>query len=266
MGLGKTVICLAVILATKHHLPKIPAVYQPPSPVRRSVGTLADMAASTLGRYSIPAKAYLEQSEANGAGHMTNPKDALHRNMPFYEIPPDLPRMNRSTRIPPPRQLLLSSATIIVVPRNLLHQWQSEIYKHVLPDGLKILVVDSVHKRGSKTKLPPTEGSMDIRSELPPPTKLMKFDIVLFTRNRFEQEMGGQDNIGECDCPYVGVTRIRDCNCTDSNKAYESPLRKLHWLRIIIDEGHSFSSSVSKAVLVAKQIQVERRWVVSGSK
>ncbi|KAF1944276.1 hypothetical protein EJ02DRAFT_372068 [Clathrospora elynae] len=274
MGLGKTVICLAVILTTKHHSPQIPAAYHPPPPVRGHVGTLADMAASTIGRYSIPARAYIEQSEANEAGDMTNLKDALDRNIPFYEIPHELPRMNRNTRLPPPRQLVISSATIIVVPRNLLHQWQSEIQKHVLKGGLKILVVDSVPKRGKKT-VPHADDTMEFRSELPASTELMKFDVILFTRNRFELEIqDGQDDLGrravtglkrECNCPYNGATRIPDCNCVDSEKVYESPLKKIHWLRIIIDEGHSFSSSVSNAVLVAKQIQAERRWVVSGT-
>ncbi|KAF1834546.1 hypothetical protein BDW02DRAFT_328933 [Decorospora gaudefroyi] len=275
MGLGKTVICLALILATKNHLPQIPPAYQPPPPVRNSVAALVDMAASILGRYSIPARNFLEQSEMNGAGDMTKFRDALDRNMPFYEIPPDLPRMSRNTRIPPPRQLVLSSATIIVVPRNLLHQWQSEIQKHVLQGGLKILVVDSVPKRSSKPKISAYDNTTEIRSELPAPTELMKFDVVLFTRNRFEQEIqDGQDDVGRravsgvkrvCNCPYIGATRIPDCNCIDSDKVYESPLKKIHWLRIIIDEGHSFSSSMSNAVLVAKQIQAERRWVVSGT-
>jgi hypothetical protein len=277
MGLGKTVICLAVILATKNHLPKIPAAYQPPPPVRPRVGTLVDMAASILGRRSVPVNTWIQQTEEDEKVDLTVFKDYLDRNLAFYEIPADLPRMNRNTRIPPPRQLVLSSATIIVVPRNLLHQWQSEIHKHVFEGGLKVLVMDSMPKRGSKIRATPyADETMEFRSELPAPTDLMNFDLVLFTRNRFEQEtQDGQDDLGRraasgvdrvCDCPYIGATRIPDCNCVNSDKIYESPLKKIHWLRIIIDEGHSFSSSVSNAVLVAKQIQAERRWVVSGSK
>ncbi|CAO2651012.1 Nn.00g093090.m01.CDS01 [Neocucurbitaria sp. VM-36] len=276
MGLGKTIICLAVILATKGHYPQIPATYQPASPIRKHVGTLKEMAASIIGRRSIPAKVFLEQSEANTESDLTYLKNALDRNMPFYEIPPELPRMNRTTRIPPPRQLVICSSTIIVVPRNLLNQWQSEIRKHVLTGGLRILIVDSIPKRGSKAKAILFENdTMEFNSELPTPTELMKFDVILFTRNRFEQEIqDGADDQGRraaagvtrtCNCPYIGATRIPDCNCVDSQRVYESPLKKLHWLRIIIDEGHSFSSSVSNAVLVAKQIQAERRWVVSGT-
>ncbi|XP_014552601.1 hypothetical protein COCVIDRAFT_41240 [Bipolaris victoriae FI3] len=276
MGLGKTVICLAVILASKYHLPKIPAAYRPPPPVRHRIGKLSDIAASILGRYSVPARSFLEQSETNGAGDMTKYRNALDRNIPFYEIPAELSRINRNTRIPPPRQLIISSGTIVVVPRNLLHQWQSEIKKHVLQGGLKVLVLDTVTKRGSKLQSNLyDDDNMQFQSELPVPTELMKFDVLLFTRNRFEQEIqDGQDDQGRravrgvtqaCKCPYIGASRISNCNCVDYDKFYESPLKKIHWLRIIIDEGHSFSSSLSNAVLVAKQIEAERRWVVSGT-
>jgi hypothetical protein len=277
MGLGKTLISLAVILTTKGHYPQTPAAYLPPHPVRDGVGSLANMAAAAIGRRSIPARAVIEQAESEEGANYVHLKDALDRNLSFYEIPPDLPRMNRNTRIPPARQLVLCSGTIIVVPRNLLHQWQSEIQKHVLEGSLKVLVVESASGRSGKAQRSQQDtATMSFVHELPAPTELMRFDVVLFTRPRFEQEiLDGADEQGRratagvtrvCNCPYIGATRIPDCNCVKSGAVYESPLQKLHWLRIIIDEGHSFSSSVSNAVLVAKQIQAERRWVVSGSK
>jgi hypothetical protein len=276
MGLGKTLCCLAVVLTTWGQSPQIPAPYLPSPPVRNRVGRLSDMAASILGRRSIPAKAMIEEIEmAQGIDHALS-KDALDRNPPFYEIPHVPIRLNRTTEIPPPRQLVLCPGTIIVVPKNLLHQWQSEIRKHVLPGGLNILVVDTVPSRSKVKFMQQEDDAMTFVSELPSPTELMRYDVVLFTRPRFEKEIeDGTDDIGRrvptgvvraCNCPYIGSTRIPDCNCVGATNVYESPLRKLHWLRIIIDEGHSFSSSISNAVLVAKQIHAERRWIVSGSK
>ncbi|KAF2277658.1 uncharacterized protein EI97DRAFT_466475 [Westerdykella ornata] len=272
MGLGKTIISLAVILATKGHMPLIPPAYQPAPPVRKRVGSLAQMAASNIGRKAVPGKAFLENLEAAEGIDLSRCKQALAENMPYYEIPPEIPRMNRTTRIPPPRQLVMCSTTIIVVPRNLLHQWQSEIQKHVVPGSLKVLVMDSASRRDSKSGRMEIEG-IDVLNSLPPPTELMKYDIIIFTRNRFEQEIqDGQDEKGRrfaagvprhCECAYIGATRLRDCNCL--TEVYESPLKKLHFLRIIIDEGHNFSSGTSNAVLVAKQIKAERRWVVSGT-
>jgi SNF2 family DNA or RNA helicase len=172
----------------------------------------------------------------------------------------------------------MCASTIVVVPKNLLHQWQSEIRKHVAKGALKVLVMDTEPRRGSKsksskTKMEITEDIMDLRSEIPAPTELMAYDIVLFTKSRFEQEI--QDGADEkdrripagaplsCNCPYIGATRTPDCTCL--TKVYESPLKRVHWLRIIIDEGHSLSSGMSNAARVARQLKAERRWVVSGT-
>jgi hypothetical protein len=233
------------------------------------------MAACVPGRHAIPGKVCLEEMAELADVNLPRLKAVLDDNVPFYEIPPDLPRMNRTTRIPPARQYVICSGTILVVPKNLLHQWQSEIRKHLLPQALRILVVDTLSKRSKAKTIPAEQAGFDFTNELPAPTELMRYDVVLFTRNRFEQEIqDGADSQGRrnaagvsraCICPYIGATRIPDCNCFGSGIVYESPLLKLHWLRIIIDEGHNFSSASSNAVLVAKQIQAERRWVVSGT-
>ena len=50
------------------------------------------------------------------------------------------------------------------------------------------------------------------------------------------------------------------------DEIYHTPLKELHFLRIIIDEGHEFSSSSSNAVRVATTlVTAERRWIVSGT-
>jgi len=275
MGLGKTIICLAVILATKGHMPHIPPAYQTPPKIRDRVGSLADMAASIIGRNAIPGRALLEHFEASEGIDLGKLKLALERNIACYEIPAEIPRMNRNTTVPPPRPLVMCHGTIIVVPRNLLHQWQNEIRKHVRKGSLKILVMDSAPRRAPKTKaLQIDEEEMELKSELPSATDLLKYDVIIFTRNRFEQEMESPINYYDrrsgtntpvvCACPFIGLSSVRDCRCK-ANEGYGSPLKKLHWLRIIIDEGHSFSSSVSNAVQVAKQLTAERRWVVSGT-
>ena len=56
MGLGKTIICLAVVLASQGHFPQIPDLYKRPLPTRTRVGTLKEMTASVPGRYAIPGK------------------------------------------------------------------------------------------------------------------------------------------------------------------------------------------------------------------
>ncbi|KAF2873236.1 hypothetical protein BDV95DRAFT_377353 [Massariosphaeria phaeospora] len=200
MGLGKTIICLAVILATRGHLPRIPGAFLPSPVIRHRVGSLADMTASIMNRYSIPAKVQLERFEKFDNIDLRTLKKSLERNVTHYDIPPELPRMNRATKITPPRRLVMCSGTIVVVPRNLLQQWRLEIQKHVVQGSLKILVVDSTPKRNAKTKATPVDPETEFTSELPSARELM-----------------------------------------------------------------NFSSAGSNAVLVAKDLQAERRWVVSGT-
>ena len=164
--------------------------------------------------------------------------------------------MKRRSVLPPIKKRLCST-TIIVVPKNLVHQWKSEVVKHVEHGALSVLVIDS-----SKT-------------ELPSAVQLAKYDIILFSKSRFERESrDGSDQHGRtlanvptgCHCPYIGATRTVDCTCLKPDRIYSSPLKELHWLRIIVDEGHEFSSKSSDAVRVAeKLVTADRRWVVSGT-
>ncbi|KAF1991346.1 hypothetical protein K402DRAFT_450297 [Aulographum hederae CBS 113979] len=260
MGLGKTVICLAVILATKHHLPGTPPEHQRPPPSRPKVGSLVDMVIASANRHSVPLKSGLERRHAKGGVELTPCINAVTASPPTYFISAPAPRATRNPTTVPDRKVWLSSGTIIVVPGNLVHQWQSEIKKHVVGDefGLKVLIID--HSR----------------TTVPSANELLQYDIVLFSRERFRAEiMDGSDRQGrravhgvkaKCQCSYIGASRVRDCTCLQEGELYHSPLKDVHWLRIIIDEGHQFSSSNSDAVSVAsKLVTAERRWIVSGT-
>lgn len=256
MGLGKTVIILSAILATKDHPAKVPAQYSMPA-TRSKVGSLADMAVSAIHSKSLPWKVEFDRIKHATGNDMTGCIDRLEQPPPCYYIPMEPQRWNRKTILPPPKKIIISSTTLIVVPRNLCKQWQSEIKKHVANDALSVLVME------------------DLKRALPPSDELRTYDVVLFSRNRFELEIkDGADESGRrlmatqmlCRCPYIGSTRTRDCRCIRDDDLYDSPLKHLHFKRLIIDEGHFFSNSASAAVTVAnKLVKADHRWVVSGT-
>lgn len=256
MGLGKTVMLLALILATKHHPPKIPAEYALP-PVRPKVGRLSEMAISIINRKSVPWKVEFERIKQASGNDMRSCQLKLEASPPTYEIPQVPQRWNRKTALPPPKTMTMASTSIIVVPRNLCKQWHSEIEKHVEAGALKVLIME------------------DLKRALPPADELRTYDVVLFSRNRFEMEIrDGSDEQGRrilatqlvCRCPYVGATRTRDCHCVRTDELYDSPLKYLHFKRLVIDEGHFFSNSNNTAVTVAnKLVKADHRWVVSGT-
>jgi hypothetical protein len=88
------------------------------------------------------------------------------------------------------------------------------------------------------------------KDAIPSPDELMQYDVVLFSRTRFEKE----------DPEFIHNRRT-------SAPLDDSPIMKLHWLRIIVDEGHSVAGSGKRTNMVhlLDQLCVERRWAVSGT-
>lgn len=138
---------------------------------------------------------------------MDSCRERLHQTPAAYDIPLEPVRWNRKTVQPEPKRVILASTTIIVVPRNLCKQWQSEIRKHVDENVLRILVMD------------------DAKRPLPCPDELRSYDIVLFTRGRFEIEIrDGADDQG------TYVDQLKPLLETTSSLTYHGASRCLrHW-------------------------------------
>ena len=66
--------------------------------------------------------------------------------------------------------------------------------------------------------------------------------------------------IGGCSCSLD-----EDCHC--SIEEHQSPLMEVHFLRIIMDEGHEFSSSGHRSTVywALQKLCVDRKWIVSGT-
>ncbi|MCJ1466606.1 hypothetical protein MMC07_005226 [Pseudocyphellaria aurata] len=224
MGLGKTLICLATILATKGHWPQIPPEYSTDlHPIRPKVGSLMQMAAAAVNRQKIPWRTYFQDLSESGE-HYGGCVAALEETISSYVIPDPVTRGRKKGRDSKGQRVHLCSATLILVPPNLFLQWKNEIALHFTESALKVLFMESS------------------QTEMPSRAALMSYDIILMTKKRFEQEfsviVGGAT-------PYT-------------------PLKELHFLRIIADEGHAFASR-NNAVWALQNIHVDRRWIISGT-
>ena len=257
MGLGKTLISLALILASKGMAPQIPVEYSiGTTPIRKTTGSLLDMAAAVVSRTGTPwmysfSRYFAQEYE------LSNCASAIRRNRAFYNLPMHMRREQSRITVPKERKILLTDATIVVVPANLVQQWIQEINKHT--EGLKVLILSN-----SKDELPPAED-------------MAEYDIILFSRQRFDKEsQDGSDSNGRrtstltvCNCPYIGSSRTRNCTCLKEEDIYRSPLKDLHFKRLITDEGHIFGnaskSSRTDASTVVQFLRVTSRWIVSGT-
>ncbi|KAL8920089.1 MAG: hypothetical protein Q9208_006442 [Pyrenodesmia sp. 3 TL-2023] len=247
MGLGKTLICLAAILATKGHWPSIPPEHSVQERrARPRVGSLMDMAAAATIQSRIPWRSYLHRMSASGED-FENCRRALGRHVPWYTIPaPEARRSRRPTTSQRGKTVELCAATLVVVPQNLFSHWKNEIALHTEKEALKVLYLDN-----NDTMMPPARD-------------LQLYDVILMSKGRLEEEMSLTSNLeSPCTCE-----RTERCHCpAHSGVPYSSPLGDLHFLRIIVDEGHDFSSFGRKnnAVFALQKLKVDRRWIISGT-
>ncbi|KAM0258412.1 hypothetical protein ACHAQJ_003889 [Trichoderma viride] len=228
MGSGKTVICLALILATMHLPTNPPDFYKAGEPpVRSRIASLADMAASCATRHAVPWRSYFEAWKARHGYEFTHCNDILSRNPGHYFLPSKQPpRIGRRTTtcLEPPKEVYLSSASIVIVPNNLLAQWKQEIQKHT--EGLRVLVL------GRRDKIPSRDD-------------LLTSDIVLFSQSRFEMIL---KQFGGIDSSVLSSVHFKRCIVDEGHKLGNSKISKKSNLLIGLDSMH-FSS----------------RWIVTGT-
>ncbi|GLB34634.1 putative SNF2 family protein N-terminal domain [Lyophyllum shimeji] len=180
------------------------------------------------------------------------PGELLRLNAPFYYHyrgePTVAERSPRKSSDPGPRKMFLTSATLIIVPPNLLSQWDREIHKHC-EYPLRVLILRSGTPMPSVTSL------------------ASDYDIILMTYKRFTIE-NNHNKIQKlhswkvCTCPTIPGSRVPDCTCKVLDV---SPLLQIRWKRLVIDEGHVSASLSTVLTPFTKLLSVERRWIVTGT-
>lgn len=247
MGLGKTIIYLAVILASKEVSSKIPGEVLGQLPIRKRTGSLMQMAASNIGQHSLPWRHWLKGMESDGSEYR-NIRTALGRVREHYLLEPPVPRrVSRNPMARMSRKIYLSTTTIVVVPSNLIQQWLKEIEKHTINGSLSLLLMN------------------DGKDCLPAVEKLLEYDIILFSRPRFEYE-ARDERLSD---KFTKGNRYKTNVSQYQGDRYHSPLKDIHFKRLIVDEGHTFGnaskSSKSEAVAVVDFLNISARWIISGT-
>ncbi|KAL5529532.1 hypothetical protein ACEPAG_5517 [Sanghuangporus baumii] len=297
LGTGKTVMTLALILATLDDLP------DPPEEDGGEILTLIALRHFPQRRYgelrtfldgdrhrhrlvagerrpSFPSLVELLCDFTRKHPSSTNLRSAediplwhcIRRNAPlFFHFYADheqasLARQKRSRL---PRLMYLTTATLVVVPAALQAQWYSEILKHC-STSVRTLVVKS-------------------RKDLPPVVSLASdYDIVLTNFNgqsliadgrlqveiesvrivismeaASSKDLSVLDAGYTCLCPEFRNIRIPDCSCEAPGTV--SPLLQIRWKRLVRDEGHNAASRSTELNHFLRIISAERRWIVTGT-
>lgn len=230
MGLGKTLICLALICMTKCEHSCIPEnllLYHDDRFIKKSPPSLFNLAKNVVLE-NLFWRHYILDLPPKIAEELSNSPATFS----VYEDPqPQRSRAGRQAK-PSVRTLQLCSTTLVVVPDNIIHQWILEVEKHLHDPSLKKLYI--FDRRPDQIE---TEHSV-FRNSLPTNAQhLLSYDIVLIGSNKVSKLSVDTDNV----------------------------LMRIYWKRLIIDEGHSMSTRASNLSLMCKNLYAERRWAVSGT-
>ncbi|KAJ7193843.1 P-loop containing nucleoside triphosphate hydrolase protein [Mycena pura] len=174
-------------------------------------------------------------------------------NLPFYldyqGEPIDNERKNKRLGPAPrgPRMFYLTSATLIIVPTNLLLQWTQECSRHC-EDLIRLCVLSG-------------NGPM-------PPARILasEYDVRFTaedrTSNSKEKTYRPDWTCRPCTCSEYPNVRVPKCVCKPPEY---SPLLQIRWKRLVIDEGHVSASLSTALTPFTKSLSVERRWIVTGT-
>ncbi|KAJ5948434.1 hypothetical protein N7454_001741 [Penicillium verhagenii] len=132
-----------------------------------------------------------------------------------------------------------SGATLIITPPAILEQWRQEFQQHA-PE-LRVHHYTGV-KRGQ-------EGLDDLTIE-----ELAEFDVVLTTYNVIAREVH-----------YTNTAPKRDLRHQKRFEPRKTPLIRISWWRVCLDEAQMIESGVSNAAKVARLIPRINAWAVTGT-
>lgn len=140
---------------------------------------------------------------------------------------------------PDPDGLRVSGATLIITPPAILEQWKQELEQHA--PKLRVHHYTGI-KRGQ-------ERSDDLMIE-----EIADFDVVLTTYNVISREIH-----------YAGATPKRSLRHEKRFEPRKTPLVRILWWRVCLDEAQMIESGVSNAAKVARLIPRQNAWAVTGT-
>ena len=170
MGTGKTCIVLGLIMGTKHQLssPEEPLWDEPERPILtpvafRHFSTRQFESARQVAHVKDRPSGFPSLVEILTHFIRTSPGlppgvneslqerlpdhlwESLMENQPFYHVFERMPATMSPRRKPlnrGPRKVYLTSATLVIVPRAILEQWNAEIHKHCEDGSIRHISLD----------------------------------------------------------------------------------------------------------------------------
>jgi E3 ubiquitin-protein ligase SHPRH len=160
-------------------------------------------------------------------------------------------------------------ATLVVCPAPILNQWRSELARHAVPGAVRVVVYEGQprdaggpssgtvkKKRGKKTSSATSAGFEP--AQVTSAKDLAAADVVLTTYDVLRNDLH-HDPSGDA----AGAARAS--RYAKRYSIVPTPLTRLTWWRVVLDEAQEVESSTAAAAAMARQLVATHRWAVSGT-
>ena len=142
-----------------------------------------------------------------------------------------------------------AKATLIICPEPILEQWQEEIEKHVHAGALKVFTYKGQN---------PSLGLGGSPKDIVTAGDLSECDIVLCSYNALASDIHKDSEVG-------GGARQKVLRYAKKYQKIPTPLTRLTWWRVCLDEAQMVQSGTASAALMALRLKTKYRWCVSGT-
>ncbi|KAF6717042.1 Transcription termination factor 2 [Oryzias melastigma] len=128
--------------------------------------------------------------------------------------------------------IVSSEGTLIICPASLIHHWKKEIDKRVKTSRLTCILI-------------PWRQSTE---------KLADYDVVVTTYSLVSKEIQVQKEDAE-----------NPSKDPDPEASLSSPLLRVRWTRVILDEAHSIKNPKVQTSMAVCQLRAQARWAITGT-
>ncbi|XP_014734073.1 PREDICTED: transcription termination factor 2 [Sturnus vulgaris] len=130
-----------------------------------------------------------------------------------------------------------SHGTLVICPASLIHHWKKEIERHVDFGKLRVYLYHGPNR--------------DKHAEV-----LSGYDVVVTTYSLLSKEIPTSKEEGEVPAQDHGV---------ESGSSPCSPLLRVAWARIILDEAHNIKNPRVQTSIAVCKLRASARWAVTGT-
>lgn len=152
-----------------------------------------------------------------------------------------------------------ASSTLIICPASILEQWRKEFERHVEPNVLKVVVYHGQSQQASAGHF--LGDGLGITA-----SELCQADVVLTTYDALRHDLHLCSETSTLrsagvllDVPTRGLRRVK------KYKVIPTPLTRMKWWRICLDEAQMIDSPTAQAYSMALRLCCVHRWCITGT-